>query len=465
MKPSPSTTVIKLFVIAVAVLMFGVATFGLGVGVGAAAQAHALSAYLPSPAGMQELPAEMAADPASEPPARAPAQVAAQPTVQAPVSPTAEPGAGAAQDNTPLFDQSSPVSEDSPLDVELFNEAWRLLEQQFYGDLPQGEDITYAAIRGVLAALDDEHTSFADPEQAEMFNQDMQGVFEGIGALVGLAEGGGVELQYLYEDQPAEKAGLRVGDVVIAVDGEDVTGLELNEAITRIRGPRGTKVTLTVRRANEEPFDLTVTRARIEVPTIKTETVGDGKIEHIALFDFSANAPRQLANALNAAVAKKPAGIILDLRGNPGGLLDSAVQIGSYFVPRGNILIERFRDGEEEVYERQGRYLLGDIPLVVLVDGGSASASEIVAGAIQDAGTGTLIGEKTYGKGSVQLSNVLSDKSQLKITIARWFTPKDRAIHGTGLEPDIEVPLTDEDRAAERDPQLERAVEFLLQGK
>ena len=139
--------------------------------------------------------------------------------------------------------------------------------------------------------------------------------------------------------------------------------------------------------------------------------------------------------------------------------------IGSYFVPDGNIVIERFKDQPEEVYRRKGRYLLNDISLVVLVDGGSASASEIVAGAIQDAGTGTLIGETTYGKGSVQLPNSLSDGSQLRVTIARWFTPKNREIHGKGLTPDIEVPITEEDIAAERDPQLDRAVEYLLSGK
>ena len=166
---------------------------------------------------------------------------------------------------------------------------------------------------------------------------------------------------------------------------------------------------------------------------METKTLGDGKIEYIALSEFSSVAPGRLEDALKAALAKKPAGLILDLRGNPGGLLDAAVRIGSYFVPEGDIVIERFKDGREQVYPREGRYLLGDTPLVVLVDGGSASASEIVAGAIQDAGTGMLIGETSYGKGSVQLPNALSDGSQLRVTIAHWFTPKDRAIHGIGL--------------------------------
>jgi len=153
------------------------------------------------------------------------------------------------------------------------------------------------------------------------------------------------------------------------------------------------------------------------------------------------------------------------LRGNPGGLLDAAVRIGSYFVKEGPIVIERKKDGSERVYDRQGRYLLDDTPLVVLIDAGSASASEIVAGAIQDAGSGKLIGDKTFGKGSVQLPNMLSDGSQLRVTIAHWFTPKNRAIDGVGLVPDITIPLTREDFAAKRDPQLDRAVEYLQTGK
>jgi carboxyl-terminal processing protease len=352
-----------------------------------------------------------------------------------------------------------------PLDTALMDEVWKLLQDQYYGDLPQGKDITYNAIRGIVDRLGDEHTAFVDPKAAAMFNSDIQGQFEGIGAQVELAEGGGVRLKYLFPNQPAEKAGLQAGDVIVAVDGKDITRLTLLEAIGLIRGPRNTRVVLTIRRADKSPFNVTVTRARIEIPVIETKTLADGRIEYIALSEFSSVAPRRLAEALNAALAKKPTGLILDLRGNPGGLLDAAVTIGSYLVPQGNILLERFKDGTEKVYERQGRYILGDLPLVVLVDGGSASAAEIVAGAIQDAGTGALIGEKTFGKGSVQLPNNLSDGSQLRVTIAHWFTPKNRGIHGSGLEPDVKVPFTREDAQAKRDPQLDRAVEYLMKKK
>jgi len=351
------------------------------------------------------------------------------------------------------------------LDLQLFNEVLKLLQEQYYGDLPQSKDLTYEVLRGFVERLGDPHTTFLDPKQAAMFNSDIEGHFEGIGAAVDTAQGGGVELKHLYPEQPAQKAGLQVGDVIIAVDGTDVTKLDLNDAIMLIRGPSDTKVVLTIKRGDAQPFDITVVRKTIEIPVIETKTLENGKIEYIALSEFSSVAPQRLSEALTAALAKKPAGLVFDLRGNPGGLLDAAVTIGSYFVPDGNIVIERFKNGQERFYPRTAQFMLGKTPLVVLVDKGSASASEIVAGAIQDAGTGKLIGDKTYGKGSVQLPNTLSDGSQLRVTVAHWFTPKDRGIDGTGLEPDITVPLTDDDIKANRDPQLDRAVQFLLTGK
>jgi carboxyl-terminal processing protease len=331
--------------------------------------------------------------------------------------------------------------------------------------LPEGREVTYDAIRGVVDRLGDPHTAFVDPDEAALLNADMEGHFEGIGARVDLAETGGVEIKYLFADQPAEKAGLLVGDIILAVAGKDVTRLGLTEAIMLIRGPRGTSVLLKVKRGDQPPLEITVNRDRIEIPAVESSWLADGRVAHITLSEFSSVAPGRLAEAVQAAVAKKPVGLILDLRGNPGGLLDAAVRIGSYFVKEGPIVIERTKDGNERIYDRQGRYLLGDTPLVVLVDAGSASASEIVAGAIQDAGTGKLIGEKTFGKGSVQLPNMLSDGSQLRVTIAHWFTPKNRAIDGVGLEPDISIPRTTEDLTAKRDPQLDRAKEYLLQGK
>jgi carboxyl-terminal processing protease len=448
MKQNSSATILKVFMVAVTAMIIALAAFGVGVGVGVAIPK---AAPLPAPA------AEMERAPSASPDEAIVTPSTPRPTLgltPVPAKSTAVPPA-----------KNSSKSEKPELDTKLFNEALKLLNSQFYGDVPQGKALTYEALRGFVNQLGDPHTAFLDPEQAAQFNSDIQGQFEGIGARVDKAEKGGVEIKYLFAGQPAEKAGVRVGDIIKAVDGKDVTQLDLNEAIALIRGPRDTKVVLTIQRGDQTPFDMPVTRARIEIPVVEAKTLADGKVEYIALSEFSSVASGRLEDALKTALAKKPAGLILDLRGNPGGLLDAAVRIGSYFVPEGNILIERFQDGHEQVHPREGSYLLGDTKLVVLVDGGSASASEIVAGAIQDAGTGKLIGEKSYGKGSVQLPNALSDGSQLRVTIAHWFTPKDRAIHGVGLEPDIVVPLTDDDRQAKRDPQLDRAVEFLTTGE
>ena len=446
MKQNSSITFLKVFMVAVTATIIAVAAFSLGMGVGVATSKTAALPPAPATQLEQAPPSAAIATPAAP---RLPRALTPDPTKPVTVPTAKNPSKG----------------DKTELDTKLFNETLKLLRDQFYGDLPQGEDLTYEALRGFVNQLGDPHTAFLDPEQAAQFNSDMQGQFEGIGARVDKAENGGVEIKYLFAEQPAEKAGVRVGDVIMAVDAKDVTQLDLNEAISLIRGPRDTKVILSIQRGDETPFDLTITRARIEIPVVETKTLADGKVAYIALSEFSSVASGRLAEAMKAALAAKPAGLILDLRGNPGGLLDAAVRIGSYFVPEGNILIERFQDGREQTYPREGKFLLGDTKLVVLVDGGSASASEIVAGAIQDAGIGKLIGEKTYGKGSVQLPNALSDGSQLRVTIARWFTPKDRAIHGVGLEPDIVVPLTDDDRQAKRDPQLDRAVEFLTTGK
>ncbi len=449
MKENNPANSVKIFLGMVFVFILVASAFGAGFSVGAAS-ARPLSA---APIMVQSVPevdgrATPTAPALPSPTTLAPSATPAKPTPAPP-----SPRAGA----------NNSVSDDDPLDEALFREVWGLLKKQFYGDLPQGKEITYDAIRGLVERLGDQHTAFVDPKTAELFNTDMEGSFEGIGAQVELAEGGGVRLRYLFSNQPAEKSGLQAGDVILAVDGKDITKLSLMEAIGLIRGPRNSKVVLTVRRDQEKPFEITVVRDRIEIPVVESKVLADGMIQYVSLSEFSSIAPNRLADTLSRALAQKPTGLILDLRGNPGGLLDASVRIGSYFVPKGPILIERMKDGTQKVYDRQGRYLLGDTPLVVLVDGGSASASEIVAGAIQDAGTGVLIGEKTFGKGSVQLPNTLSDSSQLRVTIAHWFTPKDRGIHGSGLEPDIKVPLTKEDTAAKRDPQLDRAVQYLLE--
>jgi len=263
-------------------------------------------------------------------------------------------------------------------------------------------------------------------------------------------------------DSPAEKAGLLAGDVVIAIDGEDMTGVDGNVVVSHILGPAGTTVVLTIQRESEPtPFDVSVIRAAITVPSVETEML-DGDIAYIQLFTFGADSSAEIHSALEEIQAQNADGLILDLRNNGGGFLNTAVDITSEFMTDGVALYEEYGDGTRDSYNLQDGGLAVDIPMVVLVNGGTASASEILAGAIQDYGRAQLVGETTFGKGSVQISRTLSnDQGALRITIAHWLTPNERHIDGVGLEPDVVVPLTEEDVQAQRDPQLDRAVELL----
>lgn len=346
----------------------------------------------------------------------------------------------------------------------IFWEAWDILEQEFYGDLPEESDLPYAAIEGVINSTGDPYTAFLDPVQAEIFRTDLQGGFEGIGATVRLAPDGRLLIVQPLPGWPAIEAGLRAGDIVIEVDGTSLQGMSLYEAISLIRGPAGTSVRLLIEREEaDDPFEVEITRARIELPSVESRMLKEN-LGYVRLRDFGESAGQEIENALQELDANELDGLIFDLRGNRGGYLSVAVQVTSEFVGKGPILIERFKDGRERRYPAAPGGLALDVPLVVLVDGGSASASEIVAGAIQDTGRGVLIGTTTLGKGSVQTVHELSDGSELRVTIARWFTPNDRAIHNVGLDPDIELELSEQEILDERDPQLDRAVEYLTEG-
>ncbi len=353
----------------------------------------------------------------------------------------------------------TPAAEKGGVDFSVFWEAWDILEREFYGEIPSPQERMYSAIRGVISSLGDPYTAFLDPKQAALARQDVTGSFEGIGAVVDMKEGRLVIVEVI-EGQPAEKAGLKSGDVILKVDDKPIENMTLLEAVLLIRGPRGTPVKLTVYREGlEEPFEVTIIRQRIEIPTLSYRML-EGGIAYIKLREFNEIAPRKLKEALRELMPQKPRGIILDLRGNPGGLLSAAVEVASQFVDKSPILIERLKSGEQKLFKAIPGGLATDpsVPLVVLVNGASASASEIVAGAIRDHGRGILMGEKTLGKGSVQQPFTLKDNSELRVTIARWFTPSGRAIHGEGLAPDIEVKAGEEGK----DIQLEKAVEYLL---
>ncbi len=359
-------------------------------------------------------------------------------------------------DNTPT-PPSSPLA---PSNFDVFWEVLDILNNHFYGDVPQGEEITYAAIRGLLKALGDPYTSFLDPKTAKILSSDMSGTFEGIGARVEQAENGGVRLIHVFPGSPAEKAGLQDGDIIIKVDGEDITGLTLLEQVLKIRGPAGSEVVLTIiREGVRDPFDVTVVRGRIEIPIIEYRMVGD--YAYIKFMEFNALGVQKVREAYEALSKNNPKGLILDIRDNPGGYLHVAIRVTSLFLPDGKVvLIERWKDGREKVYKSEGGGIATEIPMVVLVNRNSASASEILAGALQDHGRATIIGERTLGKGSVQQPFTLSDGSELRVTIARWLTPNGRQIHGEGIEPDIVVEVTEDDVAAGRDPILERALEY-----
>jgi len=383
----------------------------------------------------------------------APVAAIVSPTPDAP-SPTPLPGTPTA---APGLDDGSIAEE-----LGIFHEVYDLIQSEFFGEIPSDNEIVYGAIRGMLQRLDDQNTTFLEPSIAELDREARTGTYGGIGALVNLSESQALEIVRIFKGSPAEQEGMRAGDQVIAVDDRSIVGLSLDEMVALVRGPAGSGVKLTVVRSGvEEPFDVVVTRAQIEIPLVESRMIGSD-IAYINLTQFDGAATEQLTQEIESLLARNPKSLILDLRGNPGGFLDEAINVADLFLDEGVVMTERERDGVEDVYRSDDGDLAEEIPLVVLVDGGSASASEIVAGAVQDRDRGTLIGTLTFGKGSVQRIHTLSDNSELRVTIARWFTPNDRAIHGEGLEPDIVVE-PGEDTAT--DPQLDRAIELLRTGK
>jgi carboxyl-terminal processing protease len=381
-----------------------------------------------------------------------------------------------AQENTPIHEnlpeiiaqltpEDSVENSTSPVDQETlfqpFWQAWEIVHDQYVDQPVDDLLLMRGAIQGMLESLGDQHTSFMDPEQYRQANIPLKGEYEGIGAWVD------VTTEYLtvispMPDSPAETAGLKAGDQVIAIDGEDMTGIDANLALRRVLGPAGTPVTLTILRESEtEPFDVTITRANITVPSVSSEML-DGDIGYIQLFTFGDSTTEDLRRALEELRAQKPKGLILDLRNNGGGGLQTSIEVASEFVGDGVIMYEEYGDGTRDTYNAIKGGLATEIPLIVLINEGSASASEIVAGAIQDTGRGQLVGVTSFGKGSVQNWIPLKDdQGAVRVTIARWLTPNGRTIHEIGLEPDVVVELTEEDVAAERDPQLDKALELL----
>lgn len=345
------------------------------------------------------------------------------------------------------------------LDFRLFWEAWNKIHATYFGSVDD-KKLTEGAIRGMVGALGDPYTVYLDPDAAKELGDGLAGQVSGIGAEVGVKNRRLVIIAPL-PDSPAARAGLLPQDEISEINGEAVSDLSFVEAVRKIRGEEGTSVTLTILRESEgKPRQVTITRAVIPVKSVTSELRSDG-IGIVKVSAFHEDTTEDLRKTLDSFIAANVKGVVLDLRSNPGGLLSEGISVASLFIDGGDIVKRKNKDGTIKSYQTSLPVKLPSTPLIVLVDGGSASAAEIVAGALQDRGRATLIGEQTFGKGSVQELEALTNGGQLKVTVAEWLTPKDRLINGTGITPDLVVERTDADIAAGRDPQLDRAIEEL----
>lgn len=354
----------------------------------------------------------------------------------------------------------------SEVDFNQFWEVWDKVKEKYVDQPVDDVELFYGALQGILVGLDDPYSVYFPPKKAEEFAKDLAGEFEGIGAEIGLRDNQLTIIAPL-PSSPAEKAGLRPGDKVYAVDKEDVFDLTLDEAVSKIRGPKGTEVILTISHDGYEGIeDISIIRDTITVPTIDWE-MKDNNIAYLRVSYFNEDTWAEFDTAVNNILLNSPKGLVLDLRSNPGGYLETAVSVASEWIDQGVVMKEK-TNSESKDYKTRGKHRLVNLPTVVLVDEGTASGSEIVAGALQDYDKATLVGHKTYGKGSVQEFEILLDGSALKLTTAKWFTPKDRGIDETGIEPDIiveemfvELEQENEEGLLFDDLALEKALEIL----
>lgn len=343
-----------------------------------------------------------------------------------------------------------------------FWEAWQIVHNEYLVQPVDDEGMMRGAIRGMMESLGDPHTAYMSPTEYGDVTAQLEG-YSGIGAWVN-TEGEYLTITEPMDGSPAEDAGLKAGDQVIAIDGEDMTRVLPELARQKVLGPAGTQVVLTILREGvEEPFDVSVTRAQIIIPSTEYRMM-ESNIAYIRLNVFSSTTENELRTALQEMLDKNPKGLILDLRYNSGGYLVQAISVCSEFLPDGVAAYQEYGNGMRETYTVTGDGIATKIPMVVLVNEWSASASEIVAGALQDRGRAQLVGVTTYGKGTVQNWIPLSDnEGAVAVTIARWLTPNGKNVNDTGLTPDVEVTISEADTQAGVDTQLDRAVEILSQ--
>jgi carboxyl-terminal processing protease len=364
---------------------------------------------------------------------------------------------------TPSAEQQDATPEDLKTLFTPFWEAWNILHDQYVDQPVDDLALMQGAIRGMIEALGDPHSSYMDPVTYQSANDELSGAYEGIGAYVDTG-GDYLTVTSPIPGSPAEAAGLRPGDQFIAIDGEDMTGIDPELARRKVLGPAGTTVHLTVLREGEpDTLEFDIVRDEIVIQSASGRMLEDG-IAYVQVTTFGDKTTRELEATLEDLMARNPTGLILDLRNNGGGYLSTAVEVTSQFLDEGVVLYEQYGDGRKNVYEALPGGLATGIPMVVLINEGSASASEIVAGALQDHGRARLVGITSFGKGSVQNWVPLSEnQGAVRVTIAKWLTPDGRTIHEQGLAPDVEVEMTEEDYAADLDPQLDQAVLTLLE--
>lgn len=344
-----------------------------------------------------------------------------------------------------------------------FWETWDLVHTRYYDQPVDDAKLMDGAIDGMLATLGDQYSRYLPPSEEARSQEEMEGEFQGIGVVVEDVDGA-ITVVSPIEGSPAEAAGLRPGDILREADGVDLAGMDLTEAADLIRGPEGTSVTLVVERDGQRQT-YTIERAKIEVPSVRGEMLDNG-IAYVRINQFIRTTRAELNDTLKELMAQNPKGMVLDLRHNPGGLLDQVTAVADEFLPDGVALYEETAGGSKRAYDTTNAGVAQDIPLVVLVDEGSASAAEVLAGAIQDRDRGILIGTTTFGKGTVQEMHGLTNGGGLRLTIAKWLTPDENWVHEKGLTPDYEVKLPEDvtpsqAEAEGNDPQLQAAVDYL----
>ena len=351
-----------------------------------------------------------------------------------------------------------------PADVDFspFWVTWNTIDQKYVSkDSIDNQKLVWGAIEGMAKGLGDPYTMFFPPQESKMFQENIRGDFGGVGMEIGIRKDVLIVISPL-KNTPAYRAGIKAGDTIIKIDDKVTTDMTTDEAASFIRGEKGTKVKLTMLRKDiDEPLEFEITRDTIIVPILDTETKPSG-IFVIRLYNFSNGSADAFRDALREFVLSGNNKLILDLRNNPGGYLESAVDMASWFLPIGEVVArEKFGSGEENVFRSKGYDIFKKLSMVILVNEGSASASEILAGALEEHGIAKLVGVKTFGKGSVQELIQITPDTSLKLTIAKWLTPNGKSLSDNGLEPNTKVEMTKKDMDANKDPQMEKAVEVI----